>query len=142
MNPTHGKTAPRNAGIDVVRIAMTMLVILHHAAISYGGSGGWFWREQPNASSPLLVMFNAINQSYFMGVFFLLAGYYTPRSFDRKGPGRYLADRLVRLGIPLLIFFVLLYPLTVALADTGVSGSLMDCWLRGVAHGPYGPGPL
>ena len=32
-----------------------------------------------DASNPLPVMFNAINQSYFMGPFFLLAGYYTPR---------------------------------------------------------------
>lgn len=62
-------------------------------------------------------MFNAINQSYFMGPFFLLAGYYTPRSFDRRGPRRYLTDRLMRLGIPLLIFLFVLYPLTAALAD-------------------------
>lgn len=141
-SPNPVKPAPRNAGIDVVRILMTMLVILHHTAIVYGGSGGWFWREQPNASSPLLVMFNAINQSYFMGLFFLLAGYYTPRSFDRKGPSRYLADRLVRLGVPLLAFFFVLYPLTVALADSAGVAGLMDRWLRGMAHGPRGPGPL
>lgn len=141
-SPAHVEDAPRNAGIDIIRILMTMLVILHHTAITYGGSGGWFWREQPNASNPLLVMFNAINQSYFMGVFFLLAGYYTPRSFDRKGAGPYLADRLVRLGIPLLTFFFLLYPLTVALADSTTPAGVVDGWLRGIADGPHGPGPL
>jgi len=141
-NETHVDAVPRNSGIDVVRIFLTMLVILHHTAIEYGGSGGWFWREQPNASNPVLVMFNAINQSYFMGLFFLLAGYYTPGSFDRKGPRHYLADRLVRLGVPLFAFFFVLYPLTEALAATSGTTGLMDRWLARVAYGPRGPGPL
>jgi peptidoglycan/LPS O-acetylase OafA/YrhL len=141
-NLTHVKAGPRNSGIDLVRILATMLVILHHTAIQYGGAGGWFWREQANASDLLLVMFNAFNQSYFMGLFFLLAGYYTPRSFDRKGALNYLSDRLARLGVPLLIFFFVLYPLTEALADTSGTTTLMARWLRGVAYGPRGPGPL
>ena len=54
-----------------MRIVLTALVILHHVALVYGGSGGWYWREQPGASSPILAMFNAINQAFFMGFFFL-----------------------------------------------------------------------
>ncbi|VXC98849.1 acyltransferase family protein [Sphingomonas sp. 8AM] len=140
--PTQCKAPPRNAGIDLLRILMTALVILHHTAIAYGGSGGWFWREQPNASNPLLVMFNAINQSYFMGLFFLFAGYYTPLSIDRKGLRLYLADRLVRLGVPLFVFFFVLHPLTVALADTGTQSGLLQRWRQGIIDGPHGPGPL
>jgi surface polysaccharide O-acyltransferase-like enzyme len=132
----------RNTGIDLVRVLMTMLVILHHTAIVYGGSGGWFWRQEPNASNPLLVMFNAVNQSYFMGLFFLLAGYYTPASFDRKGAGRYLAERWIRLGIPLLAFFFVLFPLTVALADATGGADLLRRWGQGIVGGTHGPGPL
>lgn len=132
----------RNAGIDLVRVLMTMLVILHHTAIVYGGSGGWFWRQEPNASNPLLVMFNAINQSYFMGLFFLLAGYYTPASFDRKGAGRYLADRWIRLGLPLLVFFFLLFPLTVAIAESVNGYDIGQRWVQRMVGGTYGPGPL
>jgi peptidoglycan/LPS O-acetylase OafA/YrhL len=47
-----------------------------------------------------------------MGALFLLAGYFTPASFDRKGPGPFLRDRLVRLGIPLLAFYFVLGPLS------------------------------
>jgi fucose 4-O-acetylase-like acetyltransferase len=140
--PDPARAPPRNAGIDTVRVLTTMLVILHHTAITYGGSGGWFWRERPNASSPLLVMFNAVNQSYFMGLFFLLAGYYTPGSFDRKGPRQYLADRLVRLGVPLMAFFLVLYPLTEALAASAGGHGLLPAWLHAMVHGPRGPGPL
>jgi hypothetical protein len=63
----------RNAAIDHIRIILTAIVIFHHVAIVYGGSGGWYWREQPNASNEALLMFNAIDQAYFMGFFFLLA---------------------------------------------------------------------
>lgn len=121
---------------------MTALVILHHAAIVYGGSGGWFWRQEPNASNPLLVMFNTINQAYFMGLFFLLAGYYTPASYERKGTARFLADRLLRLGVPLLVFFFLLYPLTVAIARTSEGHPFWRGWREMIVARAFGPGPL
>jgi hypothetical protein len=30
-------------------------------------------------------VFVTLNQAFFMGFFFLIAGYFTPASFDRKG---------------------------------------------------------
>lgn len=132
----------RNAAIDHVRIILTALVIFHHTAIVYGGSGGWFWREQPNGSNPWLVMFNAVNQSYFMGFFFLLAGYYTPSSYDRKGGTRFVAERLLRLGVPLLVFFLVLFPLTVALARTSEGHAFWTGWWTMFRSGVFGPGPL
>jgi hypothetical protein len=96
---------------------MTALVIVFHAAITYGGSGGWFYHEVPASASPsslLLTMFCGTNQAYFMGFFFLLAGYFTPSSLERKVYARFLLDRSIRLGLPLLAFGLLLGPLTVA----------------------------
>jgi fucose 4-O-acetylase-like acetyltransferase len=98
---------------------MTALVVLHHAALTYGGSGAWFYREVAFSGTPsslLLTCFCATNQAYFMGFFFLLAGYFTPGSLERKGYARFLADRFLRLGLPLLAFALFLGPLTVALA--------------------------
>lgn len=46
-----------------------------------------------------------------MGFFFLLAGYFTAPSYDRKGSRRFLGDRLIRLGIPLLFYSFVLSPL-------------------------------
>jgi len=114
--------ATRDYSIDRLRSVMTALVILHHTAITYGGSGGWFWRERdPSAalSSILLTLFCATNQAYFMGFFFLLAGYFTPRSLERKGYASFLKDRFLRLGIPLLFFILILGPATAALATWG-----------------------
>jgi len=110
--------AQRDFYIDRLRSVMTVLVVLHHTAITYGAIGGWFWHEvQPSRtpSSILLVLFCTTNQAYFMGFFFLLAGYFTPASLDRKGYGQFIVDRLIRLGIPILAFGLLLGPLTAAL---------------------------
>jgi len=112
----------RDYYIDRLRTVLTALVILHHTAITYGASGGWFWRERdPSAaaSSILFTLFCATNQAYFMGFFFLLAGYFTPRSLERKGYASFLKDRFLRLGLPLLFFILILGPATVALATWG-----------------------
>ena len=97
---------------------MTATVILHHTAITYGAMGGWFYYELKPSGAPsslLLTLFCATNQAYFMGFFFLLAGYFTPPSLERKGYARFLGDRFLRLGLPLLAFIVFLGPLTAAM---------------------------
>jgi peptidoglycan/LPS O-acetylase OafA/YrhL len=107
--------AQRDFYIDRLRSVMTALVILHHTAITYGAIGGWFWREVEPSGSPsgiLLLLFCTTNQAYFMGCFFLLAGYFTPASLERKGYARFIGDRFLRLGLPLLAFILILGPLT------------------------------
>lgn len=99
---------------------MIVLVVLHHTAITYGALGSWFYyaiKPSTSVSSLILTLFCATNQAYFMGFFFLLAGYYTPRSLERKGYARFLRDRFLRLGLPLLAFCVLLGPLTIAMVN-------------------------
>ena len=109
---------PRELYIDRLRTVMTALVLLHHTAITYGAAGGWFYYEQhPSGQLPsiLLTLFCATNQAYFMGFFFLLAGYFTPASLERKGYARFIGDRFSRLGLPLLVFIFILGPLTAAM---------------------------
>ena len=99
---------------------MTALVVVFHTAITYGGSGGWFYHEVPASGSPsslIMTMFCGTNQAYFMGFFFLLAGYFTPGSLERKGYARFIGDRFLRLGLPLLAFGFLLGPVTAAMVN-------------------------
>jgi peptidoglycan/LPS O-acetylase OafA/YrhL len=106
---------PRDLYIDRLRAVMTALVVLHHCAITYGAPGSWYYNElhpSGSLSGMLLTMFVATNQAYFMGFFFLLAGYFTPTSLERKGYARFIGDRFLRLGLPLLFFIVVLNPLT------------------------------
>jgi peptidoglycan/LPS O-acetylase OafA/YrhL len=110
-----GSGSSRAYYIDRIRVVLTALVVLHHSAITYGAPGGWYYRELPTTASItgiLFTFFVSLNQAYFMGFFFLIAGYFTPPSYYRKGPGKFFVDRLIRLGIPLAVFGVLLDPLT------------------------------
>ncbi len=96
----------KRTDLDNYKVFLTFIVILHHAAIAYGGAGGWPVRD-PSADAVsrfLLPLFNAVNQSYFMAAFFFLSGRFTPASYERKGALGFLKDRLIRFGIPLLIY--------------------------------------
>lgn len=99
--------------IDKIRVLLTVLVILHHTFIAYGASGGWCYISKDVVSPGLQIVLSAIlsvNQAFFMSLFFFISAYFMPGSYDRKGFSQYLKDRLVRLGIPLLIYCTLINP--------------------------------
>src|SRR6516165_10857855 len=94
--------------IDNLRVALTALVVVHHAGQAYGLGGFWYY-EAPERT-PYLGAFFTVNASFFMGLYFVVSAYFTPASFDRKGPAAFLKDRLLRLGVPLAFFFLAVIP--------------------------------
>jgi peptidoglycan/LPS O-acetylase OafA/YrhL len=109
-----GKTS-RLYFIDHLRAALVILVVLHHVAMVYGASSPFYYVEPPfedPLTFQLFLVFALFNQAWFMGAFFLLAGYFTPGSFERKGSGSFLKDRLLRLGIPIIIWIFVLSPIS------------------------------
>ena len=135
----------RNGGIDALRAAVTLLVVFHHTALTYGAIGGWYYREIAPSSSPsglLLILFCTANQAWFMGLFFLLAGYYTPPAHRRHGTAGFISERLTRLGIPLVFYSLILSPLTIALAQTAKGRSFVGVFTYVWSHGKLEPGPL
>lgn len=103
---TSAKSPGRLFYLDNLRVYLTILVILHHAAMAYSGTGEWSIVDPAidDISPIFLTFFTTLNQSYFMSAFFLLAGYFTPHSLEKKGKANFIKDRLIRLGIPLLLF--------------------------------------
>ncbi|MEN2471523.1 acyltransferase [Burkholderia sp. GS2Y] len=135
----------RNAGLDALRACLTLLVVFHHCAITYGALGGWYYHEVPASpamESALLTLFCAINQAFFMGLFFFLAGYYTSGSIDRKGAVGFMTDRLLRLGLPLLVYGFLIGPATIALARSGAGHPFADTLLHLWRTGRFENGPM
>lgn len=139
-------SSSRQAFIDQLRGFVTLLVVLHHTAITYGGSGGWYYKEAPaNAGAIvpiLLTLMCAVDQAWFMGAFFLFAGYFTPGPLERKGVSRYFTDRAVRLGIPLLVFAFFLDALTNSIADLRDGGEFLPNLGAHLEEFAYYPGPL
>ncbi|MGE5669817.1 MAG: acyltransferase family protein [Fibrobacterota bacterium] len=99
--------------IDYIRIVLISLVVLHHLAISYAAQGTWYFTQgnAPGVTSLVFSGFLAFNQSFFMGFLFLISAYFTPASYDKKGFFLFIKDRLYRLGIPLLIYVIVIQPL-------------------------------
>lgn len=99
--------------INNIKVLLTILVILHHTFIAYSGSG-WYYTEPTTIMGALIPvkMFISINQAFFMGFFFMLAAYFTDASFTKKGTFKFITDRLIRLGIPLVFYVLLISPFT------------------------------
>jgi glucans biosynthesis protein C len=96
--------------IDAVRVILIMLVVAHHSVEAYVTAHP---PEIPLPDPPLArgIVFLWVNAAFFMGLFFFLAGYFTSNAFDRKGAAGFLADRGLRLGVPLVLGTVAIVPL-------------------------------
>lgn len=124
---------------------MTALVVLHHCAITYGAPGSWYYNElhpSGSLSSFLLTLFVATNQAYFMGFFFLLAGYFTPSSLERKGYGWFIGDRFTRLGLPLAFYIVVLNPITDSMVAAAEGKPFWSVMAWHWNHTVIGAGPM
>ena len=98
--------------IDNLRIVTITLVVTLHLSITYGGGGNWYYRDVPEDYMSIpLTWYNTTIQAFSMGLFFLISGYFTPSSYDRKGPRRFIKDRVLRLGIPILCYDWVIGPL-------------------------------
>jgi hypothetical protein len=63
-----------------------------------------------------------------MGLFLLISAYFVPGSYDRKGAGRFLKDRLIRLGIPLALYSWIIRPLLAYLDPVRFPGPRPPFW--------------
>lgn len=98
--------------IDNVRILLIILVVSFHASAPYAGVPWYMIPVETTASSEVvLTWFLTVCAAFFLGLFFMISGYFTPGSCDRKGVTLFLKDRLVRLGIPLVVFLLVVMPL-------------------------------
>jgi peptidoglycan/LPS O-acetylase OafA/YrhL len=116
---------------ETAAVTMAALVVLHHAGQPYGPGGAWWIPSEPEQFVSLLVpgIFFSVNAAFFMGLFFFVSSYFLPGSFDRKGPARFMKERLVRLGVPILVFTLAVFPAMVYLLFAG-GQSLADFYFN------------
>lgn len=107
-------TADHRAWPDNLRILLILLVLAHHCALTYGHLPIWPYTETAapqDRGASLLDLLVFVNQTWFMGMFFLISGLFVPSSVDRKGVASFVRGRLLRLGMPYLMFVLALRPL-------------------------------
>ena len=89
--------------LDNLKVCLTVLVIMHHAGQAYGNGGDWAYTpSNPTEFMPWIWHFFSTNAAFFMGLYFLISGYFVPRSFDKQGAKQFVRKKLLRLGVPLL----------------------------------------
>jgi hypothetical protein len=106
-------TAGKINYLDRLKVLLTVLVVLHHAFITYGAPGSWYFQQKSTLLAALFPMtvFVATNQAFFMGFFFFMSALFVEPSYQKKGSAKFLTDRLKRLGIPLVFYSLVLSPI-------------------------------
>jgi glucans biosynthesis protein C len=104
---------PRLLYIDNIRTILITLVVVGHMGITYGGPGDWYYHETGTSNETvaiIMLLLAAIVKASLLGLFCLIAGYFTVPAYDRKGARAFLVDRVKRLLIPLAIYEFVINP--------------------------------
>jgi glucans biosynthesis protein C len=103
----------RLAYLDNLKVLLVVGVIGVHSAVTYGFDGSWYLESYERMTSwvvDALTVVIVIGWLFGLGLFFFIAGRLSGPSLDRKGPGRFARERLLRLGIPVLTYTLLVSP--------------------------------
>jgi glucan biosynthesis protein C len=127
MEMMNARPQTRLAFIDNLRWVVIAMVVLIHACVTYSGIGSWYYHEPAPldmVSKLVFFFYESFSQAFFMGILFLVAGTFVPAAYDRKGFGRFVVDRLIRLGAPTLIYMLVLDPVTRLIMERAQGGSI------------------
>ena len=106
---TQSTTTTRSYYFDNLKTLLTVLVIAHHAMIPFVGGEGWpFHPSNPAESLPYMWHFLSTNAAFFMGLFFMISGYFVPKSFDRQGFAKFIGKKTLRLLLPFALISTVL----------------------------------
>ena len=117
----HGSTveqwaSKRRPYVDNLKVLLIAGIIAGHAIAGYSDQDFWPYAEMNEVDlSPAtqMVLYAVVAPATLLMIplLFLVAGLLTPGSVDRKGPGPFAKDRLLRLGVPFAAYVLLLQPL-------------------------------
>ncbi|KJC49967.1 hypothetical protein UB31_14955 [Bradyrhizobium sp. LTSP849] len=139
--PTRSRTKSRLLFIDNIRWSMIILVLSMHACDTYSPFGNWYYVDRQAIGFGAALAFGIYQsflQAFFMAALFFIAGYFAAGAFDRKGFSRFARDRLVRLGLPTLLYMFVIGPLTqYFLSWTWGNGGFGHQWLTHLRDGEW-----
>jgi fucose 4-O-acetylase-like acetyltransferase len=105
---------------DNLRVLVIAAVVVSHTAQAYLEGSPWYYMDRTASKVSTWAFFPAYLLSFFaLGPLFLVAGLFSARSLARKGAGAFARSRLLRLGVPLIVFIFLIDRLAAYLGDLG-----------------------
>ena len=149
MATGHQALSGRLNWVDQLRTLAIVLVVNMHACVTYSHVGSWYVKDPPEPDELTKIAFlfwQGHLQAFFMGILFLLGGYFAYGSLRRRGAPGFLRERLLRLGAPTLLYMVLLNPLINIVINPNHDdyGPLGPAYLRYLVHFRFlgGSGPM
>lgn len=144
MHPpgTVPSTRGRLAYLDRVKVLLVAGIIGVHGLLGYSSFEG-AWAYQPVREVGLAELTERVLGSLFlpatlfvMGIFFLVSGLVVPGAVDRRGPAGFARDRLLRLGVPYVVWVLLIWP-AVVWAPRRVAGWTASYWEMFLGAEPF-----
>jgi ABC-type multidrug transport system ATPase subunit/peptidoglycan/LPS O-acetylase OafA/YrhL len=108
--------------LDAVRGFALLLGVAFHAALSF--MPGWppgLWAMQDNSPSAFLGAAAFVSHAFRMTLFFFIAGYFARLLHGRLGTAGFWKNRALRIGVPLVAGWVVLFPLISAVWLAGLT---------------------
>lgn len=109
------QTRQREQWVDTLRVVLISGVIVVHTATAYVTDfAGYYYDDERVTSSAASIAFAlpALMGGVFgLGPLFVVAGWFSVRSLARRGPAGFVGGRLLRLGVPLVFFVLLVNPM-------------------------------
>ncbi len=122
---TGGQEAPAAVGetryhsLDALRGFALLLGVVFHAAESFEPGVARYWAIEDNSTSEFLALFRHACHSFRMEIFFLIAGFFARLLLHRRGTRGFIRNRAGRILVPLVVGWLILYPILVCLWLTG-----------------------
>ncbi|MFI9469480.1 acyltransferase [Streptomyces sp. NPDC052492] len=133
-----GAGSGRRGELDVLRALVVVGLVLFHSALVFSPDDDFYVKNATTTGAvTVLAGFGVV---WAMPMLFLVAGLGARYSIRRRGAARFVRERLLRLGVPLVFGTVVLCPLPQWLrlraADPGHDESYARFWGRFLTVGP------
>src|SRR5690349_3882080 len=120
----HSPPSPgeRVHALDAVRGFALLLAVAFHAALSF--MPGWppgIWAMVDNSPSQFLSDAGFVAHVFRLSLFFFIAGFFARMMFHKLGAGGFWANRAKRIAVPLVVGWVVLFPLIMWVWSLGLT---------------------
>lgn len=128
--------------LDNLRALAMLLGVYLHAAFAYAEPSQSLWLATDPRSSVAVDASIWFIHLFRMGLFFLLSGYFARLVVGRKGVKRFLANRALRVGLPMVIFYpfllvamtvIIIFSLSYLESPEGLMGLIASAGKEGAA---------
>jgi peptidoglycan/LPS O-acetylase OafA/YrhL len=125
-------TTPRRFELDALRALVVLGLVFFHAALVFDPDDDFYVKNA--GTTRAVTVLSGFGVVWAMPMLFLVAGLGARHSIRRRGPRGFARERLLRLGVPLVLATLLIVPvpqwLRLRAADPGYHESYGHFWLR------------